>query len=106
MPRGGSWSVAQATALVFSNTLRLYLVWRFVRIQPYDRNYARLAIPAAIGAAAMIAVHAMLSGPKWGVDLLGTALIGALAYYTSFLLFGLTPNEKGIVMRVLSKARA
>ncbi|MDP9329377.1 MAG: MATE family efflux transporter [Actinomycetota bacterium] len=99
-------ATAQATALVFSNSLRLYLVWRFVRIQPYDRNYARLAIPAVIGAVAMLAVHALLSGPKWGLDLVGTALIGGVVYYTSFLLFGLTPNEKGTVMRVLLKARA
>ena len=38
-------AIAQASALVFSNALRLYLVWRFVRIQPYDRYYARLLIP-------------------------------------------------------------
>ena len=54
----------------------------------------------------MIAVHTLLSGPKWVLDLLGTAVIGGVVYYTSFLLFGLTPNEKGTVMRVLSKARA
>ena len=39
-------------ALVFSNALRLWLVWRFVKIQPYDRNYARLLIPTAVGGAA------------------------------------------------------
>ena len=38
-------AIAQASALVVSNTLRLWLVWRFVRIQPYDRYYARLLIP-------------------------------------------------------------
>jgi O-antigen/teichoic acid export membrane protein len=98
-------AIAQATALVFSNALRLALVWRFVRIQPYDANYARLAIPSAIGAGAMIAVHAALSGPKWGLDLLGTAAVGGLVYYTAFLLFGLTPAEKGVVVRVLSRRR-
>jgi O-antigen/teichoic acid export membrane protein len=96
-------AIAQASALVFSNALRLALVWRFVRIQPYDANYARLALPAAIGAVAMIAVHSALSGPKWGLDLLGTAVAGGLVYYTAFLLFGLTPAEKGVIMRVLSR---
>ena len=80
-------------------------MWRFVRIQPYDANYARLALPAAVGAFAMIAVHAVLSGPAWGVDLVGTGLVGGLVYYTAFLLFGLTPAEKGVVVRVLSRGR-
>jgi O-antigen/teichoic acid export membrane protein len=99
-------AIAQATTLVFSNALRLFLVWRFVRIQPYDRHYARLAIPAAIGAVAMIGIHAALSGPKWGVDLLGTGVLGGLVYYTAFLLFGLTPVERGAVLRVLSRSSA
>lgn len=102
-PKGAA--IAQATTLVFSNALRLYLVWRFVRIQPYDRYYARLLIPAAIGAMAMLGVHSALEGPKWAIDLLGTGLIGGLVYYTAFLLFGLTPAEKGAVMRFLQRSR-
>ena len=76
-------AIAQATALVFSNALRLWLVWRFVRIQPYDRYYARLLIPTAVGAIVMIAVHSVTAGPKWGVDLLATGVIGGAAYYPS-----------------------
>jgi hypothetical protein len=101
-PKGAA--IAQATTLVFSNAFRLYLVWRFVRIQPYNRQYARLAIPAAIGAAAMIGVHSVLGGPKWALDLLGTGLIGGLVYYTAFLLLGLTPTERGAVMRALNRS--
>jgi O-antigen/teichoic acid export membrane protein len=100
-PKGAA--IAQATTLVFSNALRLYLVWRFVRIQPYDRFYARLLIPAAIGATAMLGVHAVFGGPRWAVDLVGTGAVGGLVYYTAFLLFGLTPAEKGAVLRVLSR---
>ena len=47
-------AIAQSTTLVFSNALRLYLVWRFVHIQPYDRDYARILIPTALGALAMV----------------------------------------------------
>ncbi len=103
-PKGAA--IAQATTLVFSNALRLALVWRFVRIQPYDRHYLRLAVPAAIGAVAMIGVHSALAGPKWGLDLLGTGLVGGVVYYTAFLLFGLSPAEKGAVMRVLNRDQA
>jgi len=99
-------AIAQSTTLVFSNTLRLYLVWRFVHIQPYDRDYARILIPTALGALAMLGVHSMLEGPKWALDLLGTGLIGGLVYYTAFLLVGLTPVEKGSVMRMLNRGRA
>jgi O-antigen/teichoic acid export membrane protein len=100
-PKGAA--IAQASALVFSNALRLYLVWRFVKIQPYDRYYAKLLVPAALGAIAMLLVHGVLSGPKWAIDLLGTGLAGGLVYYTAFLLFGLTPAEKGAVMRALQR---
>jgi O-antigen/teichoic acid export membrane protein len=103
-PKGAA--IAQATTLVFSNLFRLSLVWRFVRIQPYDRDYLRLLVPAALGALTMIGVHSMLSGPRWAVDLLGTGVIGGLVYYTAFLLFGLTPAERGAVMRVLQRGRA
>jgi len=78
-------------------------VWRFVRIQPYDRYYAKLLVPAALGAIAMLLVHGALSGPKWALDLVGTSLAGGLVYYTAFLLFGLTPAEKGAVMRALQR---
>jgi O-antigen/teichoic acid export membrane protein len=98
-------AIAQSTTLVFANGFRLYLVWRFVRIQPYDRYYARLAIPTAIGAAAMIAIHAALSGPKWGIDLVVTGLVGGGVYYVALLLWGLTPGEKASVLRMLAKVR-
>jgi len=99
-------AIAQATTLVFSNALRLYLVWRFVGIQPYDRDYARLAIPAAIGLIVMVAVHAALEGPKWAVTLLGTAAIGGLAYAAALVLFGLPPSEKRAVLGVVRKRAA
>jgi O-antigen/teichoic acid export membrane protein len=96
-------AVAQSIALVFSNTVRLWLVWRFVHIQPYDRYYAKLLIPTAIGAAAMIGIHTVLSGPKWGIDLLGTSLVGGVIYYVALVVFGLTPPEKAMVVRVIAK---
>jgi O-antigen/teichoic acid export membrane protein len=103
-PKGAA--IAQSTTLIFSNAFRLYLVWRFVRIQPYDRYYARLLIPTAIGAIAMVGINAMFAGPRWGIDLLATGVIGGLVYYTAFLLFGLTPSEKGAVMRILRRSTA
>ena len=40
-----------------SNWLRLALVRRFVGIFPWDRTYARLVVPAAVCAIAMVGVH-------------------------------------------------
>jgi hypothetical protein len=90
---------------VASNALRLWLVWRFVGIQPYDAHYARLAIPAVIAGAMMLGAHAVLSDAAWSVDLVVTGLVGGVAYFTAFLLFGLTPAEKGALMRVLQRGR-
>jgi O-antigen/teichoic acid export membrane protein len=95
-PEGAA--IAQASTLVFSNVFRLLLVRRFVGIWPYDRSYARLAIPTAIGAVAMILIHSVLNGPKWGVDLLGTGFFGGLAYYAALLVLGLKPEERAAVV--------
>lgn len=98
-------ATAQATTLVASNALRLWLVYRFVRIHPYDRYYFRLVLPAAICGATMAAVHLALRSSAWPVDLLGTAGAGGLAYLPSLVLLGLTPGEKATVRRVVARAR-
>jgi len=98
-------AIAQTTALIVSNSLRLYLVWRFVRIQPYDRYYARLLIPSAVCAVVMVAVHAATAGPHWALDLIATGAIGGAAYYVTLVFFGLTPGEKASVLRLAGKAR-
>ncbi len=96
-------AIAQTTALVFSNTLRLYLVWRAVKIQPYDRNYARLLIPTAIGAIVMLVVHAITDGPRWAVTLVATGAIGGAAYYLALVAFGLTEGERASVLRLVRR---
>jgi O-antigen/teichoic acid export membrane protein len=96
-------ALSQAITIICSNALRLYLVYRFVHIHPYDRHYVRLAVPAAITAAVMLAVHAVLRPSAWPVDLLGTAAIGGVAYLVALVTLGLTPTEKATVRRVLRR---
>ena len=98
-------AIAQSSALVVSNSLRLWLVWRFVKIQPYDRYYARLLIPTAIGGAVMLIVHVATVGPHWAFSLLMTGAIGGAVYYVTLVFFGLTPGEKSSVLRMVAKAR-
>ncbi len=98
-------AIAQTSALVVSNSLRLWLVWRFVRIQPYDRYYARLLIPTAIGGAVMLVVHAFTNGPHWAVDFVATGVIGGGVYYVVLVLFGLTPEERSSVLGIWSRLR-
>lgn len=99
-------AMAQAITIALSNWLRLYLVRRFVGIFPWDRRYARLAIPAAACAAAMLAVHAVTTDAKWYVDLAGVALAGAIVYVPVLLAFGTTPEEKVALRNGVAKLRA
>jgi len=96
-------AASQAITITCSNALRLYLVYRFVRIHPYDRHYARLVVPAVVTAAVMLAAHAVLGGSAWPVDLLGTAAIGGVAYLLALVVLGLTPTERTTVRRVLRR---
>ena len=98
-------ALAQAITLTCSNALRLWLVYRFVKIHPYDRHYFRLVVPGAICAAAMLGAHLALRGSSWPIELAGTALAGALAYVPSLVLLGLTPVEKATVHRSCADAR-
>jgi O-antigen/teichoic acid export membrane protein len=96
-------AIAQATTMVVSNVARLYLVWRFVHIQPFNRHYLRLAIPAAATAAAMIVVHLAAGGRSWPVDLVATGLVGVVVYGIVMVFAGLTPTERAALSRLAAR---
>lgn len=105
-PRHGISGAATANAITFgvSNALRLILVYRFLRIHPYDYRYLRLIFPAGVGAAVMAAVHAV--GPQaWAGDLVLTFGAGSLAYAGAYLLWATTPAEKRGLREMLGKVR-
>jgi len=99
-------AVAQMIALVVSNGLGLYLVWRFVRIQPFNRHYARLAVPAAGSALVMILVHLGLRHGGWAPDLVATGVGGGLAYTALLLSIGLAPAERRALARITGRTPA
>jgi O-antigen/teichoic acid export membrane protein len=87
-------AASQAITIACSNALRLWLVYRFVHIQPWDRTYVKLAIPAAACAVAMVLAHVVLDAKAWPIDLAGTALAGGIVYLPLALKFALTEGEK------------
>jgi O-antigen/teichoic acid export membrane protein len=93
-------AIAGAVTMAMSKLARLWLVWRFVHIQPFDRDYARLAIPTAAAFAAGIAVHLLLGTAAWPVDLLGTGVAVVAAYAPVALLVGLPPAERRTALRL------
>ena len=93
-------AIAQAVTLGFSALARLLLVRRFVGIWPFDRYFLRLLPPAAIGAIAMIATHAVLPGAKWLVDLVVSGGVGAVAYAAALVAIGLKPGERRAVLSI------
>ena len=95
-------AVAGAVTMAVSKLARLALVWRFVRIQPFDRSYARLLLPAAAGAAAGVAAHLAVGGGSWPVDLLVTGAAASVAYVAVLLLAGLPPGERRAIARLAS----
>jgi O-antigen/teichoic acid export membrane protein len=99
-------ATAQATALVVANVARLWLVWRFVGIQPFTRWYARLAIPGVASAVVMIVTHLALRGSAWPVDLLGTAVLGTVAYLVVLWPTALKPSERAALGLLVRAARS
>jgi O-antigen/teichoic acid export membrane protein len=98
-------AIASAAALAGVNMLRLWQVWRRVGIQPFDRAYARLVIPAAGCAAAATAARAVTGGDRWWITLTATVAAG-LAVYGVLLPAGLPVPERAEVSRWLRRTRA
>jgi O-antigen/teichoic acid export membrane protein len=97
-------AVAQALTMVVSNLGRLYLVWRFVRVQPFGRAHLRLLAPAAAAAGATAAAHAFLREAGWGTDLAGSAAAGTLAYLAAMAAVGLTGGERAALRAVARRS--
>jgi hypothetical protein len=98
-------AVANAVTFALSKWARLYLVKKFVDIQPYDRDYFRLLVPAASGAAVMWLFHETAPG-GWLVDLAGTAGFGTLAFALVYVGFGLTRAERNGLRGLTARLRA
>jgi hypothetical protein len=100
-------AVAGASTMALSKLARLWLVWRFVHIQPFDRDYAKLAVPTAAAVALGVGVHLLLRGSAWPVDLLGTGLAALAGYVPVLVAFGLPPGERrtalGLARAVLGR---
>ena len=97
-------AIAGALTMALSKVARLWLVWRFVHIQPFDRQYARLAIPTLAAIAAGVGTHVSLVSASWPVDLLGTGAVVGLVYLVILVAVGLPPAEKRAALRLGSAA--
>ena len=73
-------AVAAAVGMAALKVLRLVQVRRLVGIQPYERAYLRLAVPAGVATLAAVAAQAGLGDAAWWVSLSATAAAGLLAY--------------------------
>ena len=91
-------AVAEAVTLTVSAFARLMLVKRFVDIWPFDRWYLRLIPPTLAGGLTMWAVHQVLEGPKWLIDLGGSILAGSIVYGIVLLAAGIKPGERRAVL--------
>jgi hypothetical protein len=71
-----------------------------VHIQPFDRQYARLGIPALLGGLAMLGTHLLLRDASWPADLLVSGAVGTLVYAAALIGFGLAASERETLRRV------
>jgi O-antigen/teichoic acid export membrane protein len=98
-------AIAGAATMILSKLARLFLVWRFVGIQPYERSYALLLIPTAAGFLAGLGAHLALADGAWPIDLAGTAAAVTVAYAVALLVAGLPPAERAMLGRTLTAIR-
>ena len=99
-------AIAGALTMALSKLARLGLVWRFVHIQPYDRDYLRLLVPAAPAALGAWATALVVTDAGWPVTLVVPALVGTLLYAIVLLVAGLAPDERRAIRRLVGSLRS
>jgi O-antigen/teichoic acid export membrane protein len=97
-------AAAAALSIAALNLVRLVQVRRRVGIQPYERAYLGLALPAGAAALAAIAVQVALSGSRWWVSLAATAVCG-LAAYAALLPTVLPARERALLIAPVARLR-
>jgi O-antigen/teichoic acid export membrane protein len=93
-------AIAGALTMALSKVARLYLVWRFVHIQPYTRDYLLLVIPTVAGFLAGLGAHLALARGAWQIDLAVTTAAVTVAYGVVLLVAGLPGPERRALGRV------
>jgi O-antigen/teichoic acid export membrane protein len=97
-------AAAAALSIATLNVVRLAQVRRRLGIQPYERGYVRLALPATGAALAAVGAQWALSGRPWWASLAATGVCG-LTVYLALLPFGLPAEERAVVSRRLRSLR-
>ena len=105
-PRYGMEGAAIANGVTFalSKWARLALVKRFVDIQPYDRDYARLLVPTAGSLLVMWGLERVLDS-GWFTELLTVAAGGLVTYLVLYLALGLTAAERRGLSALMTRVR-
>ena len=98
-------AAAAAISIAGLNVVRLVQVRRRLGIQPYDRPYAGLVVPAGAALALALATHAVLSDRAWWVSLAGTAA-AALVVYLALLPLVLPADERAVLRKRLRSVQA
>jgi O-antigen/teichoic acid export membrane protein len=95
-------ATAAAVSVAALNVVRLVQVRRRVGIQPYERDYLRLGLPAAAAALAAFGGHAVFAGAAWWGSLAATAA-SALVAYAALLLLALPERERAVLRAAVSR---
>jgi O-antigen/teichoic acid export membrane protein len=97
-------ATASAVSIAALNVVRLAQVRHRVGIQPYERAYLWLALPAGAAALAAIAAHAALADSSWWLSLAVTAACG-LAVYAALLPAVLPAGERAALTAPVARLR-
>jgi O-antigen/teichoic acid export membrane protein len=95
-------AAASAVSIAVLNVVRLVQVRKRVGIQPYERAYAALLVPAGAAALAAVGAHALLSSRAWWVSLAATAA-GGLAAYAALLPLALPAEERAVARSTMAR---
>lgn len=95
-------ATAAALSIAALNVVRLVQVRARIGIQPYERSYWRLVLPAAAAALAALGAHTLLADAAWWASLATTGACGVAAY-VAVLPVALLPAERAALLAPLRR---
>jgi O-antigen/teichoic acid export membrane protein len=96
--------LASLVTVATANIARLIVVYRTLRIHPYDWSYLKIIIPALVSFVIVLTIKNLVT-MQWFIELCILSLLFLLIFGSMTVLLGLSTNDKIILKKIRDKMK-
>jgi O-antigen/teichoic acid export membrane protein len=94
--------LASLVTVAMANIARLILVYRILKIHPYDWSYLKIIIPALVSMMIILTIKKLVT-MHWLIELCTLSLVFLLIFGSVMILLGLSDDDKLILKKLMTK---